>query len=224
MKKIRRAGVFAALMLMLVLVPSVTASAGFRRVAVREDGRTKLYYRYYTSKTEYIRGRDIRGGRYAYLRWTFKNLRSNGTVYTYCFDENGYMLTGWHKLTTKASDGEWHWYYFDDNGRMYKNRTKNGHYLQANGQMLENGYDGETYYGEDGSRVDGYDPEAEQGLEESDGGTKYMQADGTYAEKKWVCMKDESGKYGWYYFYSNGMMAKDTWVGSRYVDENGRLQ
>ncbi len=222
MKKMRKAGMFALLLLLLAMIPAVTVNAGFRKVKVKENGRVRYYYRYYTSKTNYIKGLPTTNKKAAYKRWVFKNIRKNGKTYTYCFNEKGYMLTGWQKLTTKSAKGKWYWYYFDANGRMYKNRTKNGHYLQKNGRMLVNGYHGDIYYGSDGSMVAGYDPAAKAGFEKTKDGTKYMQADGTYAEKKWVCIKDKKGKYHWYYFYSNGIMATDTWVGSRHVGKNGQ--
>lgn len=223
MKKMRKAGIFALLLLMLVLIPSVTVSAGFRKVRVRENGKYRYYYRYYTSETNYIKGKRVSHKINAYKQWVFKNIRRDGKVYTYCFNEKGYMLTGWQKLTTKATRGQWFWYYFDANGRMYKNRTKNGHYLQGNGRMLVNGWHGSTYYGPDGSVIPGYDPDAQNGFVTTPDGMKYMQADGTFAEKKWLCIQDSLGKRYWYYFYGNGIMAQNTWVGSRHVDENGRM-
>ena len=223
MKKLKKAGVFALLLLCFALIPAISANAGFRRVKVKENGKIKCYYRYYTSANRYLKGVKTSNVKTAYKRWTFKNFRVNGRVYTYCFNEKGYLLTGWHRLTTKACNGKWYWYYFDSNGRMFKNRTKNGHYLQGNGRMLVNGWHGGVYYGSDGSVVVGYNPDAANGFEQTKAGTKYMQADGTYAEKKWLCIKDSQGKYYWYYFYSNGIMAKNTWVGSRHVDESGHM-
>lgn len=205
-------GIFL-LMFCAVLVCGVSASAGFRKM---NNGK----YRYYTSKKKYVKGKLTSK---PYQKWTFKTIGKKGKRYTYCFDEKGYMLTGWQRLTTKSAKGVYYWYYFDKNGRMYKNRTKNGHYLQKNGQMLTNGWKNGVYYGKDGSAIAGYRADVKNGFEKTKKGTKYMQADGTYATKKWLCIKDTEGKYYWYYFYSSGYMAKDTWVGNSFVDANGRL-
>lgn len=219
----KKTGVFLALFLLLALLPAMTVNAGFRRVRVKENGTYRYYYRYYTSKTKYLKGTKTSNKAAAYRRWVFKNIKKNGKTYTYCFDEKGYMQVGWKKLTTKAAKGVWYWYYFDNSGRMLKNCTKNGHYLQSNGRMLTNGWHGSTYYGDDGSAVAGYRADVKNGFKKTKKGTKYRQADGTYAQKKWVCIKDSQGKYYWYYFYSSGYMAKNTWVGSRHVDKNGRM-
>lgn len=213
MKGKKKFTAFLLLMLCTVMLCGVSVNAGFRRMS---NGK----YRYYTSKTKYIKGKS--NGK-AYQRWTFKTIGKKGKRYTYCFDENGYMLTGWQNLTTKSSGGKYYWYYFDKNGRMFKNRTKNGHYLQKNGQMLTNGWMNGTYYGEDGAAIAGYRQDVNNGFKTTKKGTKYMQADGTYAAKKWLCIKDSEGKYYWYYFYSSGYMAKNTWVGNSFVDANGRL-
>lgn len=223
MKMRKKTGTFLVLLLMLALLPAMTANAGFRRVKVKENGGYRYYYRYYTSKTKYLKGTKTADNSAAYRRWVFKNIKKNGKTYTYCFDENGYMQVGWKKLTTKAAKGAWYWYYFDNSGRMLKSRTKNGHYLQSNGRMLTNGWHNGIYYGEDGSAVTGYRQDVKNGFRKTKKGTKYMQADGTYAQKKWVCVKDSLGKYYWYYFYSSGYMAKNKWVGSRHVDKNGRM-
>ena len=44
-----------------------------------------------------------------------------------------------------------------------------------------------------------------------------------YAVKTWMCIRDKkSKKANWYYFKSNGYMAKNTYVGTHYVDKNGK--
>ncbi|MDO4523063.1 MAG: hypothetical protein Q4B57_07960 [Eubacteriales bacterium] len=200
------------IMVMTALLLGVSASAGFRRMP---NGK----YRYYISATQYISGSKDAGD---YAQWTFKTI-GEGKRYTYCFDSEGYMLTGWQLLTTISDNNVYHWYYFDRNGRMFKNRTKNGHYLQKNGQMLTNGRYQGVYYGEDGSVVEGYKKKVKPGFRRGKKGTKYMQADGTFAAKKWLCIKNKAGKSYWHYFYGTGYMAKKTWVGSHYVDKYGRL-
>lgn len=223
MKRLKKTGAFAVLFLLLALLPAMSASAGFRKVKVKENGQYRYYYRYYTSKTKYLKGKKTANAATAYKRWVFKNIRKNGKTYTYCFDEKGNMQVGWKYLTTKSCKGQWYWFYFDNSGRMLKNRTKNGHYLQGNGRMLTDNWHNGIYYGEDGSAISGYKQDVKNGFRKTKKGVRYMQADGTYAQKKWVCIKDSLGKRYWYYFYSNGYMAKNKWVGSRHVDKNGRM-
>lgn len=202
MKKLKKTGVFALLLILLVLLPVIQANAGFRKQA---NGK----YRYYTTKT---------GSKY--LKFCFKNIRSNGKVYTYYFDSDGYMAKGWKKIRVS---GRVYQYYFDRNGRMFKSRTKNGHYLQSNGRMLVNGFaPNGAYYGADGSLVPDYKKDVRGGFQKTKKGYKYRQPDGTYAQKVWKCIKDSEGNYYWYYFYSNGIMAKNEWVGTQWVDKQGR--
>lgn len=202
MKRLKKAGIFALLLSLLVLLPAMQANAGFRR---QSNGK----YRYYTTRT----GRT-------YLKSCFKNIKAGRNTYTYHFDKNGYMSKGWTKI---KSSGTVHTYYFDRNGRMLKDCTKNGHYLQKNGRMLRKGFgpDG-SYYGADGSVVPGYKKDVKNGFQKTKKGYKYRQPDGAYAQKTWKCIKDSEGRYYWYYFYSNGIMAQNKWVGSRWVDKQGR--
>lgn len=204
------------MMLCLLLGLGRSVDAGFRK---EENGR----YRYYTSETTYLKG--ISGGALE-KSWIFKNLKSNGKVYTYAFDADGYMLTGWQKLytTVKNEKAGWFYYYFDRNGRMYKDRTKNGHYLQKNGRMLTQGWHNGTYYNKAGEAVKDYQADVKQGFKKTKKGIKYLLPDGTYAAKTWLAIKDSTGRYYWYYFYGNGYLAKDTIIGGRYVDKNGRWQ
>lgn len=202
MKRLKKAGVLTVLLCLMVLLPVMQANAGFRR---QNNGK----YRYYTTRT---------GGKY--VKSCFKNIKKGNKTYTYHFDANGYMSTGWKKI---RSGGKVYHYYFDRNGRMFKNRTKNGHYLQKNGRMLINDYaPNGKYYGADGSEIPGYRKDVKNGFKKTKKGYKYRQQDGTYATKTWKCIKDSEGKYYWYYFYSNGIMAKNKWVGSKWVDKQGR--
>ena len=206
----------AVLLLFLLLGMGVSANAGFQKEA---NGK----YRYYTSKTTYLKG-NTDGP--LEKKWTFKNLSSNGKLYTYAFDTEGYMLTGWQKLytTVRNENAGWFYYYFDRNGRMYKDRTKNGHYLQKNGRMLTQGWHDGVYYNAAGEVVKDYQADVKQGFRKTKKCIKYRKPDGTYAQKTWLAIKDSTGKYHWYYFYGNGYMAKDTFIGDRYVDKNGRWQ
>ncbi len=194
----RRAFACVVLLLCVLAVPALTANAGFRRMP---NGK----YRYYTSQKSYLKG-------------TFKNIRKDGKTYTYYFDKKGRMAVGWKQIKRGKKT---HWYYFDANGRMFKNRTKNGHYLQGNGQMLTDGWHNGAYYGKDGAEIPGY---VEKGkFVKDEKGTMYQKPDGTFAQSEWVCVPNKKGKKFWYYFYSTGYMAEDTWVGSRHVNKKGQM-
>lgn len=206
-KKIKQAGVCAALLLCLTLFPAVTANAGFRRQA---DGK----YRYYTSQTSYIRN-------------DFMEIHNGNQTDTYYFDAQGNMVTGWKQIRVRTRDDEgtlgfaWHWYYFDSNGRMLKDYSKNDHYLKEDGRMASAEWIDTNYYSKDGVLVPGY--QGEPGFQKVKKDVKYRKADGKFAAKEWRCIKGDDGKYHWQYFYSNGKMAKNTWVGSRHVDQDGKL-
>lgn len=201
--------VLILMLLCLMLVPAVTVNAGFQR---QPNGK----YRYYTSKKNYRKG--------LYVKGKFINIRKGKKVYTYYFDpQNGYMVTGWKQLNVKMkkngkSQMVKSWYYFDPNGRMFKNRTKNGHYLKSDGRMAVNELIKGVYYGSDGSAVPGFKKEGT--FVKTGKGTRYLQPDGTYAAKTWKCLKDGGRRY-WFYFYSTGYMAKDRWLGEKYVDKYG---
>lgn len=197
----KKAKILVLLLLCLALVPALSAEAGFCRQA---NGR----YRYYTNKKNYKNGKYVKGA--------FINIRKGKKVFTYYFDKkSGYMVTGWKKLTVKGVTSR---YYFDANGKMFKNRTKNGHYLKGDGRMAVNEMIKGVYYGPDGSAIEGYKGPGK--FVKSKKGIKYMQPNGTYAAKAWKCIKDGK-KYYWFYFYSNGFMARDKWVGDKYVDKQG---
>lgn len=213
MKNRKRAGILVFLLLALLLAFGMTAEAGFRKLP---NGK----YRYYTSRTRYLKGKTTGA---LNERWTFKNIRYKGKKYTYCFDTNGYRLTGWQRLYTKASDGTtgWSCYYFNRNGQMLKNGKKGGSYFLGNGRLV-NGYGKNgNYYGLDGIETEA--PDSGGRFVTNKKGTRYRQADGSFVTKTWKCIRENSSSpYYWYYFYSNGYMARNRWVGNHFVDKNGR--
>lgn len=211
MKTKRKMGAMLLLMLALLLFAGISANAGFQRMA---NGR----YRYYTSKTSYIKGSRTADGE---LAAKFKNLTYKGRRYTYAFDEKGYMLTGWKVLYATSKDGTagLGYYYFNKNGQMYKNRSVGDRYFLGNGRMV-NGFDKYgNYYGMDGLRTTA--PTSGGKFIKSKKGTRYQISKGTYATKTWMCIRTGK-KYYWYYFYGTGYMAKSRYVGTHYVDKNGR--
>ncbi|MDO5425037.1 MAG: hypothetical protein Q4F41_15040 [Eubacteriales bacterium] len=136
--------------------------------------------------------------------------------YVYYFDANGNACTGWTEI--KGST-----YYFNSSGAMVTETWVNNRYLMKNGKMAKKRWvtdeDGlKVYVGADGVLIPNYKKNVTVGLKKNSKGTRFRQADGTYAKKQWVRWKGY-----WYYFYSNGYMAKKTFVGNHYVDKNGRM-
>ena len=79
-------------------------------------------------------------------------------------------------------------------------------------------------------------PEVKAGLQKDEKGTKYQRANGSFAKAEWEQVGetwyhfDENGYMQtgwlnsggtWYYLNADGSMAKDTWIGTYYVDGSG---
>ena len=79
-------------------------------------------------------------------------------------------------------------------------------------------------------------PEVKAGWEKDEKGTKYQRANGSFAKAEWEPVNgtwyhfDENGYMQtgwlnldgtWYYLNDDGSMAKDTWIGTYYVDASG---
>ena len=79
-------------------------------------------------------------------------------------------------------------------------------------------------------------PEVKAGWKKDDAGTKYQKENGSFAKAEWEPVNgtwyhfDENGYMQtgwlnsdgtWYYLNADGSMAKDTWIGTYYVDANG---
>lgn len=156
----------------------------------------------------------------------------NGTWYY--FDGSGYMTTGWQKVgdtwyymdASGAMQTGWvkvgdTWYYMYSSGAMASSTVIDGYTLNADGAWitgdtstasgtgwLKDGT-GWWYRHEDGSYT-------ANGWEKIDGTWYYFNASG-YMHTGWL----QSGKY-WYYLNNDGSMAKNTYIGSNYVDMGGR--
>lgn len=145
----------------------------------------------------------------------------------YHFDANGYMQTGWfwngYSWFYLNSDGSmatgWvyvngHWYYMNpSDGSMATKWVWNGYnwfYMNPNGDMATgwvwNGYNW-FYTNADGAMQTGWVYDS--------GNWYYMNSDGVM-QTGWV-----NDGYAWYYMYSGGSMAKNTWIGSYYVNSSG---
>ena len=79
-------------------------------------------------------------------------------------------------------------------------------------------------------------PEVKAGFKKDEAGTKYQKANGSFAKDEWEPVNgtwyhfDEKGYMQtgwlnldgtWYYLNADGSMAKDTWIGTYYVDGSG---
>lgn len=146
------------------------------------------------------------------LKSQFKKIKG----YTYYFDKNGYAATGFTKI-----DG--FYYFFDSTGAMLKSEWRANRYFLKNGRMAVNQIvkdaDGiYTYVGADGTPVENYKKSRPAKFIRDSKGIRYRNLDGTYAAKTWQCIKGH-----WYYFYSNGYMARLKKIGKYYVGLNGRM-
>ncbi len=140
--------------------------------------------------------------------------------YTYYFDKNGYVSTGWTKVKND-------WYYFNASGAMVTESWVSGvqgkYYLLKNGKMAKKRWvtDSEgikSYVGADGRQIPNYNKKVKSGMKKTAKGTRFLQADGSYAASQWLCYKGS-----WYYFYRNGYMAKSSFIGKRYVGRTGKM-
>ncbi len=132
--------------------------------------------------------------------------------YTYYFNQDGFAQTGWLAL---GKD----YYFFDANGAMAKKTWINQYYFQANGKMAVSKWiNKNTYVGTDGRVIPGYKRKSKAKFVTDSRGTRYRNYDGTFSAQTWQCIK---GK--WYYFYSNGYMAKSRRIGRFYVNKRGEM-
>ena len=97
------------------------------------------------------------------------------------------------------------------------------YYLLKNGKMAKKRWvtDSEgikSYVGADGRQIPNYNKKVKSGMKKTAKGTRFLQADGSYAASQWLCYKGS-----WYYFYRNGYMAKSSFIGKRYVGRTGKM-
>ena len=123
----------------------------------------------------------------------------------YYFDEMGYMCTGW-----KCISG--YMYYLNESGAMMKDTVVDGTWLNHDGTAASEGWVKDSvgwwYEYKDGS----YPWEQ---WKEIDGQTYYFGYSG-YMYTGWLYY---GGSY--YYLNADGTLARDTWIGDYYVDEDG---
>ena len=177
-------------------------------------------------KNTYIEGIELDNNGIARLGWCkdaqgWKYIHNDGSYtknnfevvdnQTYYFDVNGYMQTGWQVIGNKK-------YYFNE----------------SSGIMLKNQWVGDSYLGNDGALISTKNNNSQWIL--NDTGWWYRHEDGSYTTNDFEVINGQTyyfnasgymvtgwqlieGKY--YYFDASSAMAKDTWIGDYYVDENG---
>ena len=95
----------------------------------------------------------------------------------------------------KEIDGDW--YYFKDGGYIAKNEWVGSYFIKGNGRMAKN----------------------EMQYDQSTSSSYYFREDGTFAKNYWA----KVGEY-WYYFKSNGKVARKEWIENKYyVLDNGKM-
>lgn len=145
------------------------------------------------------------------LRSTFKKIRG----FTYYFDSDGYVHTGWLYLGKDT-------YFFRANGSMVQKAWIGDYYFQKDGKMAVNQWIGGKktgkYVGSTGRWIQGYNPKIKPRFIKNAKGIRYRSSNGSYLKKTWECIKGR-----WYYFYSNGYLAADRAIGKYYVNKRGQM-
>lgn len=143
-----------------------------------------------------------------YLASTFQKI--NG--YTYYFNSDGTVHTGWLKLNGKC-------YFFSESGAMLKNQWVGDKYLLKNGQMARSRWvaNHTAYVNKNGTLVTSGKKYRAKFIKTKKG-VKYRNADGSFSAKTWQRIQGH-----WYYFYSTGFMARDRQLGDFYVNKKGRM-
>lgn len=145
------------------------------------------------------------------IRSEFKTIKGQ----TYYFDARGYVHTGW--LTHKKSV-----YFFRADGTMVKQAWVGNYYFTKSGKMAVSRWikdqTGRRYVGKDGRWIPNYRKNAKARFVTNQKGTRYRYASGGFAKKTWEYIRGN-----WYYFYSNGYMAKNRKIGPYYVNKKGQM-
>ena len=143
----------------------------------------------------------------------------------YHFNPSGYMDTGWltlngktyHLASSGAMDTGWKqigndWYYFNNSGEMVTNSTVDGYTLGADGKMVT------TSKAPTSSNVNGVVAPAMTEYANgfvTIGKFTYYYVNG-YRVTGWQNINGNQ-----YYFFSDGSMAQNQWVGDSYFDGQG---
>ena len=160
----------------------------------------------------------------------------------YYFDQEYACVTGWQEIEGK-------FYFFRDDGSMVQDEWLGGAYVDPSGEALlgwQTIHDNRYYFDQEYACVTGWQEiDGEYYFFRDDGslvqdgwlGDTYVDSVGTpvtgwqLVEGKWFYFESDYTfiNDGWreidgdkYYFYDDGSLAVGTWLGSVYVDENGR--
>ena len=136
----------------------------------------------------------------------------NQWVGNYYLTSNGAMLTGWQKISG-------YWYLLDSNGKKLTGWQKDDgdwFYMYSDGKMARNEWVGNCYVKSNGAMVTGW---------QKVGGYWYYlnptRGNGTEYGGKMTGWQKIDGD--WYYMYSDGKMARNTWVEDCYLKDNGAM-
>ena len=178
-----------------------------------KNGNTWYYYNKNGSpeKNKWING----------LYW----LNADGKMATNSWVDNGrYYVDAngtWVKDAKRTKQG-WvkqanSWYYYEANGALAKNKWIDGLYwLNSDGKMATNSWvdNGRYYVGDNGTWIKDA-KRTKQGWVKQANSWYYYESNGTLARNKWV---------GDYWLGTDGKMATNSWVdnGYYYVDANGK--
>ena len=163
-----------------------------------------------------------------------------GDDWYYLDKNNGKTKKGWLNVGNKR-------YFFGDDGVMLHDTWVGNRYVKSDGSMAKGWLelDGKWYrLNDDGKAQKGWQNVGNKRyffgddgvmLHDTWVGNRYVKSDGAMAkgwlelDGKWYCLNDDGkAQKGWqtiknkrYYFDGNGVMAANTWVDGRYVNENG---
>ena len=116
-----------------------------------------------------------------YLTSVFRKIKG----YTYYFNADGTVHTGWLDLKGDR-------YFFSESGAMLTSQWIGDKYLMKNGKMAKKRWvtDSEgikSYVGADGRQIPNYNKKVKSGMKKTAKGTRFLQADGSYAASQWLC-------------------------------------
>ena len=139
-------------------------------------------------------------------------IENNGFWY-YKFPDGHFRSNGWELISGV-------WYAFDEKGRMrtgWYEAPSGTYYLDTSGAMISGWlYDGNWYYLDANPSAATYGCVLKDTMVLWNGNTYYVGSDGRMATG-WTQIGEN-----WYYFRpGSGEMAKNTWVDTFYLDENG---
>ena len=186
----------------------------------------------YMAKSEFIYDSNYKAtyyleetGKYASDKW----MQLNGKWYHFQkageMDKNKWVGSYYVKDDGTMADKEWifdkgynNWFYIQEGGLYVRNKwlelNQEWYFFKNDGQMAQREWVGDYYL-----KADGKIAKNQMIYDQKYGSSYYLESDGRYAKNKWV----KVGQY-WYYFLSNGKVARQQWIdGKYYVFDNGKM-